>query len=164
MKDPLLEKSLEQVKEFHKTFGHPVRTKPTLIPAERANLRVALIQEELDELKEAIFNEDIVGIADALTDLQYVLNGAYHEFGLANLKALLFLEVHNSNMSKLCNNVYEAQDYIDNTTTEDGPTAEYEVLDNGKAVLYSTEPHNQGKILKSPHYFKPNLKIFLKNE
>lgn len=161
MRDLKLEKTLGLVKEFHETIEHPVNKNPILIPEERGKLRVALIQEELNELSEAIKDNDLLEIADALTDLQYVLNGAYHEFGLADLKSLLFLEVHNSNMSKLCDSVEEAQDYIDETTTEEGPTAEYKLLPNNKVGLYSLEEHNKGKLLKSPSYFKPNLNIFL---
>jgi predicted HAD superfamily Cof-like phosphohydrolase len=68
--------SLNQVAEFHRTFKHPVLDQPAIPSEERCRLRVALLAEELEELKEAIEDQDIVEIADALCDIQYVLSGA----------------------------------------------------------------------------------------
>lgn len=93
---------LEDVKQFHLLFNHPVLTTPTIPSEDRCNLRVSLLQEELNELKDGIANKDIVEIADALADIQYVLAGAIHEFGLANLFPSIFGEVQRSNMSKAC--------------------------------------------------------------
>ena len=67
--------SLNQVAEFHRTFNAPILDTPQ-IPLDRAELRINLLQEELNELKEAIKNNDIVEVADAFADLQYVLSGA----------------------------------------------------------------------------------------
>ncbi|MGO3307327.1 MAG: hypothetical protein ACTILG_11760, partial [Sphingobacterium sp.] len=78
MTDP---KTLSSVAEFHKTFQHPILDKPTIPSESRCELRVALIAEELKELEEAIANKDMVEIADALCDIQYVLSGAVLEFG-----------------------------------------------------------------------------------
>ncbi len=101
--------ALNQVAEFHRTFGHPVEPNP-IIPAEkRCNLRIALLAEELEELKKAIEDKDIVEIADALCDLQYVLSGAVLEFGLGEKFKALFDEVQRSNMSKTCNTLEEAE-------------------------------------------------------
>lgn len=100
---------LNQVAEFHTTFNHPILDTPTIPSKERCDLRVSLIQEELNELKEAIHNKDLVEIADALCDLQYVLSGAILEFGLAEKFPELFDEVQRSNMSKACKNNEEAQ-------------------------------------------------------
>jgi predicted HAD superfamily Cof-like phosphohydrolase len=99
MTDP---KTLTSVAEFHKTFQHPILESPQ-IPAEtRCKLRVSLIAEELKELEEAIQDKDIVEIADALCDIQYVLSGAILEFGLKDKFNALFEEVQRSNMSKAC--------------------------------------------------------------
>ena len=73
--------SLNQVAEFHRTFGAPILDTPQIPSKQRCELRVSLLQEELDELREAINNNDIVEVADALADLQYVLSGAVLEFG-----------------------------------------------------------------------------------
>jgi len=92
--------SLNQVAEFHKTFKHPVVSEPTIPSKKRCELRVSLIREELEELEEAIKDNDLVEIADALCDIQYVLSGAVLEFGLGEKFRDLFDEVQRSNMSK----------------------------------------------------------------
>ena len=87
---------------FMKTFGQEVKNKPSLSDNKINELRVSLIQEELDELKEAMNNKDLLEVADALTDLLYVTYGAGHAFGIDLDKC--FNEVQNSNMSKLDDN------------------------------------------------------------
>lgn len=112
--------SYERVKEFHETFGHPVGDKPEVPDDDRQELRLALILEEALELAEALgfktehvkrevgymlydypteSEPDLVGVADALGDLDYVVNGAALEFGI-DLPAVT-AEVHRSNMTKL---------------------------------------------------------------
>ena len=99
---------LNQVAAFHRTFKHPVEPQPLIPSKDRCRLRVALLEEELKELKKAIDDEDLVEIADALCDIQYVLSGAVLEFGLGEKFPDLFDEVQRSNMSKTCNNMEEA--------------------------------------------------------
>jgi predicted HAD superfamily Cof-like phosphohydrolase len=106
MQDP---KSLTSVALFHSTFKHPVLPIPTIPDQTRCELRVALLAEELKELQEGIDNKDIVEIADALCDLQYVLSGAILEFGLGEKFKDLFEEVQRSNMSKACKTEEEAK-------------------------------------------------------
>jgi len=89
--------NFEKVAEFMNAFGQTVETKPTWTSV--SELRYELIREELEELEEAIRYKDIVDVADALTDLLYVVYGAGHSFGIDLDKC--FEEVHNSNMSKL---------------------------------------------------------------
>ena len=101
--------ALNQVAEFHKTFDHPILDQPTIPAKKRCDLRVSLIQEELNELQEAIDNNDLVEVADALCDIQYVLSGAVLEFGLGELFPALFDEVQRSNMSKTCKSKEEAK-------------------------------------------------------
>ena len=84
---------------FMKAFGQEVKTKPSFSSDKINKLRIDLIKEELDELKEAIENKDLLEVADALTDILYVTYGAGHAFGI-NLDKC-FEEVQNSNMSKL---------------------------------------------------------------
>ena len=91
--------NFEKVGIFMKTFGQEVKTKSELADNKIKELRVSLIEEELEELKEAIRNNDIKEVADALTDILYVTYGAGHAFGI-NLDKC-FDEVQNSNMSKL---------------------------------------------------------------
>ena len=82
-----------------KTFGQEVKNKPSLSTDKINQLRVSLINEELEEFKEAIKNNDLKEVADALTDILYVAYGAGHAFGI-NLDKC-FDEVQQSNMSKL---------------------------------------------------------------
>jgi predicted HAD superfamily Cof-like phosphohydrolase len=87
---------------FMKTFGQEVKSKPSFSTDKINKLRIDLIKEELDELKEAMDNNDLLEVADALTDILYVTYGAGHAFGI-NLDKC-FDEVQNSNMSKLDEN------------------------------------------------------------
>ena len=91
--------NFSKVGTFMKTFGQEVKTKPSFSTDKINQLRISLIQEELDELKEAMTNNDLLEVADALTDLLYVTYGAGHAFGIDLDKC--FNEVQNSNMSKL---------------------------------------------------------------
>ena len=93
--------NFESVKTFMKTFGQEVKEKAGFPSDKITSLRYELINEELEELKEAIYNKDIKEVADALTDILYVTYGAGHAFGI-NLDKC-FKEVQNSNMSKLGN-------------------------------------------------------------
>jgi len=91
--------NFNKVWQFMNAFGQDTLMKPTLPNDDLAQLRLDLIQEEVDELQEALDAKDIVEIADALTDILYVTYGAGHAFGI-DLDTC-FTEVHRSNMSKL---------------------------------------------------------------
>ena len=95
-------KNFQKVRYFMKTFAQKVKTSADLRTDKINSLRVSLINEELEELKKAISERDILEIADALTDLLYVTYGAGHAFGIDLDKC--FNEVQNSNMSKLDEN------------------------------------------------------------
>ena len=94
--------NFEKVGLFMKTFGQEVKTKPSLSTEKINKLRIDLINEELDEFKEAIRNNDLKEAVDALTDILYVTYGAGHAFGVDLDKC--FDEVQRSNMSKLGQN------------------------------------------------------------
>ena len=87
---------------FMKTFGQDVKNKPSFSTDKINKLRIDLITEELNELQEAMKNNDLLEVADALTDILYVTYGAGHAFGIDLDKC--FNEVQNSNMSKLDDN------------------------------------------------------------
>ena len=91
-----------KVGTFMKTFGQEVKTKPSFSSDKINKLRIDLIKEELEELQEAMKNNDLLEVADALTDILYVTYGAGHAFGIDLDKC--FDEVQNSNMSKLGEN------------------------------------------------------------
>ena len=91
--------NFEKVKQFMQTFGQEVKTKASFSDEKTNQLRLDLITEELEELKNAMESKDLLEVADALTDILYVTYGAGHVFGI-NLDKC-FDEVQNSNMSKL---------------------------------------------------------------
>ncbi len=93
--------SQEKVREFHRTFDIPIEAKPILPSQDRFELRKNLIQEEFNEFIEAYGKGDLVEVADALADLQYVLDGTVLEFGLQYRSEEIFNEVHRSNMTKV---------------------------------------------------------------
>ena len=94
--------NFNKVKTFMKTFGQEVKTKPSFSTDKINSLRYDLIKEELEELKVAMENKDLLEVADALTDILYVTYGAGHAFGIDLDKC--FEEVQSSNMSKLDEN------------------------------------------------------------
>ena len=120
--------NFESVRKFMETFGQEIKEKADFPNNKITNLRYELIKEELEELKKAIEEKDIKEVADALTDILYVTYGAGHAFGI-NLDKC-FLEVQNSNMSKLGK--------------------------DGKPIY-----NDQGKVMKGPNYFKPDLTKFV---
>lgn len=136
------------VAEFHKTFKHPILEQPAIPGEDRCRLRVALIAEELKELEVAILEKDIVGVADALCDIQYVLSGAILEFGLGDRFKALFEEVQRSNMSKACNTEAEAQETVAYYLKKDGTECYYTQQD-GKWLVYRK---SDNKTIKSVHY------------
>lgn len=148
---------LNQVAAFHNTFGHPILNEPTIPSPERCGLRISLIAEELKELEEAIAAKDLVEVADALCDIQYVLSGAVLEFGLGEKFAELFNEVQRSNMSKACETEEEAQatveHYLKNKDTES-----YYVQKGDKYMVYRK---GDDKTLKSVNYSPADLKTIV---
>ena len=94
--------NISKVGTFMKTFGQDVKDKPAFSTDKINKLRIDLIKEELEELTEAMKNNDLLEVADALTDILYVTYGAGHAFGIDLDKC--FDEVQNSNMSKLDEN------------------------------------------------------------
>ena len=94
--------NFNKVGTFMKTFGQEVKTKPSFSSDKINKLRIDLIKEEIEELREAMDNNDLLEVADALTDILYVTYGAGHAFGIDLDKC--FDEVQNSNMSKLSEN------------------------------------------------------------
>jgi predicted HAD superfamily Cof-like phosphohydrolase len=146
-------KALNLVKEFHDKFNHLVGDKPSIPSLEICKLRITLLQEELDELIEALGNNDIVEAADALMDIQYVLSGAILSLGLGEIASELFDEIQRSNMSKLCK-----------TLDEGNKTIDYYTANHIACSLFSNEDqfivlHDYDKkVLKSINYSPANLK------
>ncbi|SIS55044.1 Predicted phosphohydrolase, Cof family, HAD superfamily [Belliella pelovolcani] len=153
MQDP---KSLTSVAAFHQTFKHPILSQPKIPDAKRCELRVSLIAEELKELEEAIADQNIVEIADALCDIQYVLSGAILEFGLAEKFKDLFDEVQRSNMSKACKDLAEAEATVAHYQNQ-GVDCFYEK----EGEMYLVFRAGDRKTLKSVNYSPADLKSIL---
>lgn len=148
--------SLNHVAEFHKTFHHPIEANPIIPSKKRSDLRVELIAEELKELAEAIENNDLVEVADALCDIQYVLAGAILEFGLGNKFKELFDEVQRSNMSKACNSLEEAEATVAHYAKKGFES--YHKMDGNKYLVFRK---NDNKTLKSINYSPAALQNIL---
>jgi predicted HAD superfamily Cof-like phosphohydrolase len=139
---------LSDVAEFHDMFSMPVLADPIIPASKRCELRVNLLREELKELEEAIQDNNIIEIADALADLQYVLSGAILEFGLAPKFKEIFDDVHSSNMSKTCVSMEEAletQKYYE----DEKETESFIEEKNGQFLVYRKYDK---KVLKSINY------------
>jgi len=154
MKQP---ESLKLVAEFHNTFHHPILPHPAIPDESRCKLRVALIAEELKELEVAILEKDIVGVADAFCDIQYVLSGAILEFGLGDKFKALFEEVQRSNMSKACTSEEEAIKTVEHYKAKDGTECYYKEIE-GKWLVYR---RSDNKTIKSIGYSPADLEKIL---
>jgi predicted HAD superfamily Cof-like phosphohydrolase len=154
MKEPT---GLNSVAQFHHLFDLPVLDQPQIPTRERCKLRLSLLKEELEELEEAIEDHDLVEVADAFCDLQYVLSGAILEFGLGNKIAELFDEVHRSNMSKACMTMEEAEDTSAHYRRTKNTDSEIRPKD-GKFLVYRK---GDGKVLKSIKYSAARIKEML---
>jgi predicted HAD superfamily Cof-like phosphohydrolase len=149
--------SLNQVADFHRTFNAPILNTPQIPSEQRCELRVNLLQEELNELSQAIKDKDLVEIADALCDIQYVLSGAVLEFGLGDKFVELFNEVQRSNMSKACSTEEEAQKTLEHYKQKDGTEGYYKQVGD-KWVTYR---NGDDKVLKSISYSPANINNML---
>jgi len=136
-KQKFMKEQILDVSEFQLKFNSDYNTEPTLIDSYQ--LRYDLLKEENEEYLEAAQNNDLVEVADALGDQLYIVLGNIISHGMQGIIEDVFIEIHQSNMSKLDKNG--------------------EPIINGVNVTDPTKP--LGKILKSENYFKPNLKQFL---
>ena len=135
-----MKKQIEQVQEFQKIFGQVVNTNPQIVDSDLAYLRYDLMAEENEEYLEAVYDNDIVEIADALGDQLYILLGTILSHGMQYIIEDVLTEIHRSNMSKLDN---EGKPIINGANG---------VIDNTRAI---------GKVLKSKNYSEPNIQQFL---
>lgn len=149
--------ALNDVAKFHRTFNLPVLDSPAIPDPARCALRINLLQEELDELKDAIVHDSIAGIADALADLQYVLSGAILEFGLGSKFKELFDEVQRSNMSKVCPDVSTAEETVAFYAAKDGTKGFIHESEEGFLVYRESDK----KVLKSTKYSPADLERIL---
>lgn len=144
---------LEKVKEFHETFDMPVLSEPTIPDSERCDLRISLLEEEINELKQAILDKDITEVFDAFNDILYILGGSILEFGMQDKFKQGFDEVHRSNMSKACKTVEDALLTIDKYKKSNNFDSDYIEKNNSFIVK-----RKDGKLLKSINYSPADLK------
>jgi predicted HAD superfamily Cof-like phosphohydrolase len=156
---------LDQVEQFHKVFNHPIGEAPDFPDAVTAKLRVDLIQEELNELKEAIEEGNLLKVLDAYADLQYVLSGGIITFGLQHVFEEAFQEVHDSNMSKACEDddvLRLTRQKYNNEGVWDLEVERIEIKD----IHHFTKDvfvlkRKDGKVLKSNNYKPARLERFI---
>ena len=143
------------VESFMKSFGQVVRTTPTIPTDEEADLRISLLDEEVQELREAFVNQTKVDIADALADILYVLLGTASTCGMD--LGRIFSEVHRSNMSKFWKS-NEVADLLNRDAQEvyqyiaDAPLSNEEFDCRRISKVHWTVKNKEGKIIKSPSY------------
>lgn len=148
------------VAKFHSLFKLPVVAEPAIPSDERIALRISLLEEELNELKTAIQNNDLVEVADAFADLQYVLSGAILEFGLGEKFKAIFDEVQRSNMSKTCKTIEEAE--LTRKYYRENRDMESFVEKSGNEYLVYRKI--DGKVLKSVNYSPPDIEGILNSK
>ena len=149
---------VDEVEEFNEVMGksYQNRTIPTINPKD-AQFVIDFIQEELDELKVAVKEKNIIEIFDALLDITYVgLGNGALVFGLKDKMLEGYAEVQASNMSKICNTVAEAEETVKLRSEQQGEPCHYEES-NGKYVVYRS---SDNKVMKSINYFRPDLAQF----
>ena len=152
--------SLNSVAAFHRLFRCPVVMKPAIPSADRCQLRVSLLEEEVQELADAIKDNDLVEVADALADIQYVLSGAVLEFGMGQIFQTLFDEVQRSNMSKACGSMEEAGRTQEHYRATKGVESTVEEVD-GQFLVFR---EGDRKVIKSVEYSPASLKGILEAE
>ncbi len=128
----MIKNELDAVQLFHEAFNIGINHNPTVAVSDKIKeLRFNLMKEENEEYLEAVKNNDIVEVADALGDMLYILCGTILTHGMQHKITEVFEEIQRSNMSKL------GQD--------------------GNPIY-----REDGKVMKGPNYFKPNIKAILK--
>jgi hypothetical protein len=148
---------VSEVETFNEVMGKgwQNRTTPTINKAD-ADFVINFIQEELDELKEAVEENDIVGVFDAILDITYVgLGNGALVFGLKDKMLDGYAEVQASNLSKVCKTEEEAQQTVEVRSKEQGRPCHYEKVGDFWVVY-----RDDKKVMKSINYFKPDLKKF----
>ena len=152
---------ISEVEEFNNMMGKSWqnRTTPTIDKAD-ADFVINFIQEELDELKEAVEQNDIVGVLDAILDITYVgLGNGTLVFGLKDKIEPGYAEVQASNLSKICKTEEEAIETVKVRSEQQGRPCHYEKVGDGYVVY-----RDDMKVMKSINYFSPNLEQFFKSK
>lgn len=153
-----MSKQIEQVKEFHKVFEHPIGDIAKALSIKRGLQRHSYMKEELQEFHDAVEAEDLVEQADACIDIIYFALGTLVELGLADKYEDLFDEVQRSNMSKLCIDLPSAMETAESYLSHPENTNKELANIDRVGDYWKVSNPNTNKIVKSETYFKPNLK------
>jgi len=158
--------NFNKVGTFMKTFGQEVKTKPSFSSDKINKLRIDLIKEELDEFQEAMKNNDLLEVADALTDILYVAYGAGHDLIKEELDELQEAMKNNDLLEvadALTDILYVAYGAghafgidLDKCFDEVQNSNMSKIGENGKPIY-----NESGKVMKGPNYFKPDLSKFV---
>ena len=149
---------ITEVEEFNTVMGKDWqnRSTPTINKMD-AEFVINFIQEELDELREAVEQENIQEILDAILDITYVgLGNGALVFGLKDKIWEAYQEVQASNLSKICTTLGEAEETVKVRSEEQGEPCHYEEV-GSNYVVYRT---SDKKVMKSINYFRPDLSKF----
>jgi predicted HAD superfamily Cof-like phosphohydrolase len=134
---------ISQVQEFQTAFNQLISNEPTTVSKELSLLRFELMKEENNEYLEAVLENDLVEIADALGDQLYILAGTILTHGMQHIIEPVFNEIHRSNMSKL-------------------DASGKPIINGMNGVLDMSRPI--GKVIKSKGYSEPNIKQILETK
>ena len=153
---------IDEVERFNSLMGKEWqnRTTPT-INKDDAQFVINFVQEELDELKEAVEQNDIVGILDAILDITYVgLGNGALVFGLKDKILRGYTEVQSSNLSKICKTLKDAEETVKVRSEQQGEPCHYVQNEEGYVVYRSSDM----KVMKNVNYFSPNLRTLFTPE
>ena len=154
---------ISEVEEFNEVMGksYQNRTTPTINPKD-AQFVIDFIEEELDELKVAVKEKNIIEIFDALLDIAYVgLGNGALVFGLKDKMLDGYAEVQASNMSKICQTLEEAEETVKLRSEQQDEPCHHLSDGKGKYVVYRS---SDNKVMKSINYFRPDLAQFFTEE
>ena len=152
-----MNKATAQVLEFHKEFNQPIGDKIAFPDGERMNLRINLMIEELDEIREGVGKRDLPNVLKEFCDLQFVLLGSVIEFGMQDVFQYAFDEVFASNMSKSLPNHEEALKHAKSITIEKQIITK---INEGKNGSFYITRLSDDKVLKPSSYMAANMDQF----
>jgi NTP pyrophosphatase (non-canonical NTP hydrolase) len=149
---------VSEVEEFNVVMGKDWQNRSTpTIDKKDAEFVINFIQEELDELREAVEQENIQEILDAILDITYVgLGNGAMVFGLKDKIWEAYQEVQASNLSKICTTLEEAEETVKVRSEQQGEPCHYEEVGENYVVYRTSDK----KVMKSVNYFRPDLSKF----
>lgn len=143
-----MKREINMVGDFHRQFEAPVLASPEIPDSDRCALKIRLIQEELNEINDAIADNNMIEVKDGVADLLYVTFGLINEFGLVDCIGQIFDEVHRSNMTKACSTYEIAEKTVEFYKSKDNTESYIKPVGDAFVVYRTTD----NKVLKSIDY------------